>query len=532
MRWWRRLIKRRHLADLKSYLRSELNLQFQLIHTFAFVVSLLLFGCNRTVAIPAQLQEPVAPNNSTAGRKSSQVPTTRHTNRLAQETSPYLLQHARNPVNWFPWGSEAFELALKENKPIFLSIGYSTCYWCHVMERESFENEDVAAILNEHFICIKVDREERPEVDQQYMTATQLITGRGGWPNSVWLTPDGKPWMAGTYFPREKFKSSLLKLDELWKTRHADVLEQAETLTSAVERYGAADYNAKPISQELFSTTIESLQTNFDRQLGGFGSAPKFPPHANLAVLADQYRRHKAPDVLEMIDRTLTGMARGGVYDQIGGGFHRYSTDAKWLVPHFEKMLYDNAQLVRSYTDGFMLTGNREHRDAVEGIFVWLQREMTSPDGAFYSALDSESDAQEGKFYVWSWNEILEVLGDEDGKLFADVYGARESGNFKDEVAGHESKFNIFHRSKSITEIAANKKIEPVEFADRLAEMRAKLLDRRKTRVYLHFASVKQAARLAQRRRQIQRLIRFTCALCPQISPSRRSSNTRQDSIP
>jgi len=410
----------------------------------------------------------------------------KYTNALADETSPYLLQHAHNPVNWMPWGPEAFAKAKAENKPIFLSVGYSTCYWCHVMERESFEHEDVAEIINKHFVPVKVDREERPEVDQQYMMATQLVTGRGGWPNSVWLTPDGKPWMAGTYFPREQFKQILLQLSDVWNNRHDDVVKQAEQLTSAIENIGAGNAESIPISTELITQAVDKSLTRFDPEHGGFGDAPKFPAHANLALLIDQYRRDKNANVLKAIETTLDEMGRGGVYDQLGGGFHRYSTDERWLLPHFEKMLYDNGQLMRSYTDGYLLTKNERHRETVAGIDDWLVREMTSPDGGFYSAVDSESDAEEGKFYVWTYDEIINGLGKVDGELFASVYGVNPDGNFKEEATGQASKNNVLHLQTTIEEFAAKNLLDSNDLDKRLSAMRAKLLTLRQKREYPH----------------------------------------------
>jgi uncharacterized protein YyaL (SSP411 family) len=419
-------------------------------------------------------------------RAANQASEPMHTNELANETSPYLLQHAHNPVNWHPWGPAAFAKAKAENKPIFLSVGYSTCYWCHVMERESFERDDVAKILNEHFIAIKVDREERPEIDQQYMLATQLITGRGGWPNSVWLTPDGKPWMAGTYFPREQFKNVLLQLADFWKNRTDDVLEQADQMMAAIKKIGNTSLESKPISQALIDTAVSAAKSNFDRQLGGFGAQPKFPPHDNLALLIDQYRRDKNKTVADIIQITLTHMARGGVYDQLGGGFHRYSTDAQWLLPHFEKMLYDNGQLMKAYTDGYLLFDDQEYRNVVEGIYVWLEREMTSPAGGFYSAIDSESNAEEGKFYVWTMAEILEVLGPQDGQLFADVYQIQPGGNFTDEATGEKTKNNIPHLKTSIRETATQNNMDAEEVELKLVTMRGQLLDVRQQREFPH----------------------------------------------
>ncbi|MEO1526357.1 MAG: DUF255 domain-containing protein [Planctomycetota bacterium] len=399
-----------------------------------------------------------------------------HTNALIDETSPYLLQHAHNPVNWLPWGEAALKKAKAEGKPIFVSVGYSTCYWCHVMERESFEKEDVAAILNEHYVCIKVDREERPEVDQQYMMATQLLTGRGGWPNSVWLTPDGRPWMAGTYFPREQFKKALLYLSDVWKNRRKEIEAQADNVTAAIKSAGNAKAESRPIAQGLIDAALQAAADRFDATHGGFGSKPKFPPHATLEVLIDQARRHDAKPTKQIIEKTLVEMARGGVYDHLGGGFHRYSTDERWLLPHFEKMLYDNGQLMKAYTDGYRLSGNIAHRETVEGIYQWVAREMTSPEGGFYSAVDSESDAEEGKFYVWSHSEVLNVLGDSDGKRFCEVYGVQPGGNFKEEASGHQSTNNVLHLSAPLGD----------DDREPLAVMRAKLLDIRAKREYPH----------------------------------------------
>ena len=410
----------------------------------------------------------------------------KHTNTLVHETSPYLLQHAHNPVNWMPWGPEAFAKAQAENKPIFLSVGYSTCYWCHVMERESFEHEDVADIINTHYVPVKVDREERPEVDQQYMMATQLVTGRGGWPNSVWLTPEGKPWMAGTYFPKPQFKQVLNQLADAWKTRTVDVRKQSERLTSTIEGIGSGTVESKALSQELITKSVETALQRLDPEHGGFGKAPKFPPHAILALLIDQYGRDENPALLNAIETTLDKMSRGGVYDQLGGGFHRYSTDGYWLLPHFEKMLYDNGQLMRSYTDGYLLTKNARHREIVEGVHTWLAREMTSPEGGFYSAVDSESDAEEGKFYVWTYQEILEVLGKVDGELFARVYGVDRDGNFKEEATGHSSPNNVLHLATSLRDFANQNSLEPDQLNDQLTSMRSRLLSVRAKRKYPH----------------------------------------------
>ncbi|MEZ6129128.1 MAG: DUF255 domain-containing protein [Planctomycetaceae bacterium] len=412
----------------------------------------------------------------------------KHTNLLSKETSPYLLQHAHNPVHWHPWGPEAFAKAKKEGKPVFLSVGYSTCYWCHVMERESFEKEDVAQILNEHFVAIKVDREERPDVDEQFMITTQLVTGRGGWPNSVWLTPEGKPWMAGTYFPRDRFKQVLTQLAEIWKTRRDEVNRQADRLADAMRQTDAVatEGTDKPPGPELISKAIADITQKFDRKNGGFGTAPKFPPHGDLRLLIQKYRHTKDAELLTMIQATLDAMLAGGIRDHLGGGFHRYSTDDHWLLPHFEKMLYDNAQLMRAYVDGFALTGDERYREVVEEMFVWLQREMTDSEGGFYSAIDSESEQEEGRFYVWTSEDIQTPLGSEDGRLFADVYGVLPTGNFTEEATGKSPGTNILYLPERIDVVAGRKNIPPEQLKGRLTTMRDTLLTARSKRTFPH----------------------------------------------
>ncbi|MBI1367109.1 MAG: DUF255 domain-containing protein [Planctomycetes bacterium] len=407
----------------------------------------------------------------------------KHTNHLIHETSPYLLQHAHNPVNWYAWGPEALAKAKRENKPIFLSVGYSTCYWCHVMEQQSFEDEEVAKILNEHFICIKVDREERPDIDEQYMLATQIMTGRGGWPNSVWLTPDGRPWMAGTYFPKQQFIQVLNTLQGYWTNRHPEIEQQADRLAEAIRQVGAgrgvqAD---RLIDRELVQQAVAQLVGSFDDTWGGFGSAPKFPPHGALRLLIHEYRRTQDPKLLPVITKTLDAMWLGGMHDHIGGGFHRYSTDHRWLLPHFEKMLYDNAQLMRAYTDGYLITKTPRYRRAVEDIFRWIGREMTSPDGAFYSAIDSGEVGAEGESYVWHHKEVLDVLGNADGALFAEVYNLQPRGNFREESTGESTGANIVHLTRPLTEIAADRGTDAGQFLRQMQRMRDQLLKRRLT---------------------------------------------------
>ncbi|MFH0909108.1 MAG: thioredoxin domain-containing protein [bacterium] len=375
-------------------------------------------------------------------------------NRLIHETSPYLLQHAHNPVDWYPWGAEAFERAKKEDKPVFLSIGYSSCHWCHVMERESFENDDVAKILNEHFVCIKVDREERQDIDEIYMTATQLMTGRGGWPNSVWLLPDGRPWFAGTYFPREDihgragFKTLLLKLADFWKTRRGDAEKQADQLAAAIRQSATASgTGAEAVTAQslrnLVTLALGEAQRSYDANHGGFGGAPKFPPHALLALLLEEVDWTRDKSLLGMVTGTLDAMALGGIHDHVGGGFHRYATDERWFLPHFEKMLYDSAQLARVYAEAYRVTSNASYAAVARDTCDWVLREMTGKEGGFYSALDADSEGVEGKFYVWTRDEIIEVLGEEEGTNFCAAYNITAGGNYHEESTGESTGSNI-----------------------------------------------------------------------------------------
>jgi hypothetical protein len=375
-------------------------------------------------------------------------------NRLIHEKSPYLLQHARNPVDWFPWRPEAFAKAGAENKPVFLSVGYSACHWCHVMEHESFEDGRVAEILNRHFVCIKVDREERPDIDDIYMTATQLMTGRGGWPNSVWLTPDQRPWYAGTYFPREDrhgrpgFITLLTRLAEVWRLQRNDVEAQAERLAEAVRaNAGAGERAAHDVSRDrvgaLIADGVNALERSYDLKHGGFGDAPKFPPHSALRLLLRRSPVTDQRSLLPIATGTLDAMMLGGIHDHVGGGFHRYSTDARWLLPHFEKMLYDNAQLARVYAEAFRITGNEAFRATARDTLDWALREMRDPGGGFFSALDADSEGEEGRFYVWTRGEVLEILGREAGESFCNVYHIEDRGNFREEATGEQSAHNI-----------------------------------------------------------------------------------------
>jgi uncharacterized protein YyaL (SSP411 family) len=412
-------------------------------------------------------------------------------NRLIHEKSPYLLQHARNPVDWYPWCPEAFEKARQEDKPIFLSIGYSSCHWCHVMEEDSFDNREVADILNRYYVSIKVDREERPDIDEIYMNATQLMMNGGGWPNSLWLLPDGRPWYAGTFFPREDikdrpgFKTILLSLAEFWRHKRREAIKQAEQLTEVIRRIAQAKENEPTgeLSRKLVSNGIMAIKNAFDERYGGFGGAPKFPPHSSLDLLFYEYPKTEEDLLLNIVTRTLDGMMHGGIHDHIGGGFHRYSVDAEWLVPHFEKMLYDNAMLARSYVQGYYMTGNRDYREVASRIFEWIFHEMTDKAGGFYTAIDADSEGVEGKFYLWSYNEVIKSLDEREGGLFCRAYNILPEGNFREEATGRVKELNIPHRTKSYQQLAEEEGIPEDELIARLEDARRRLLAMRNTRV-------------------------------------------------
>ncbi len=405
-----------------------------------------------------------------------------HTNALIHEASPYLQQHAHNPVNWLPWGDAAFEQAARENKPVFLSIGYAACHWCHVMEQESFENDTIAAFLNEHFVAIKVDREERPDVDHHYMQAVQRMTGQGGWPLSVFLTPERKPFFGGTYWPAESkygragFLDVLKSVDQAWRGKHADVLSSADEFHKLLVDSAQIEQLPGEINSDLLRLAVRSAEQSFDSVFGGFGSAPKFPHAMELGLLLRLSQRLQSPRALEMALLTLRKMARGGMYDQIGGGFHRYSTDARWLVPHFEKMLYDNALLVPDYLDAYVLTGDPEFRETARQMLDWALREMAVNEGGFASSLDADSDGEEGKFYVWTSAEIDAVLGVERGRRFARIYDVSDTGNF-------EHGRSILNLTEPL-EVWADRLSLPLDRLQReLAEDRNRLLAAREQRV-------------------------------------------------
>ena len=403
-------------------------------------------------------------------------------NQLINETSPYLLQHAHNPVEWYPWGEDALERSRSEDKPILLSIGYSACHWCHVMERESFENESIAGLMNQNFINIKVDREERPDLDAIYMEAVQMLTGSGGWPMTVFLTPEGKPFYGGTYFPpvdRQNmpgFPRLLLGIAEAYNTNKGEIQRVTQQLTEQMGRGSQVPRGTAILTVDVLHRAYSTLATNFDYQNGGFGMAPKFPQPMTPEFLLRYHDHGYNPRALELVELTLEKMAYGGIYDQVGGGFHRYSTDAYWLVPHFEKMLYDNALLARLYLHAFQTTGKLLYRRITEETLDYVLREMTDSGGGFYSAQDADSEGEEGKFFVWTPEEIMDVLGEEDGRVFSGYFGVTPNGNFEG-----KNILNVPHDPEAF---AAEHELEPEQLEGIIARGRTKLLEVRERRVH------------------------------------------------
>ena len=410
-------------------------------------------------------------------------------NQLQHETSPYLLQHAHNPVNWYAWKPETFEKAIKEDKPILVSIGYSTCHWCHVMEKESFEDQEVAGYMNDNFICIKVDREERPDVDQIYMEACQVLTGGGGWPLNCFLTPDRRPFHAGTYYPpmpahnRPSWLQVLMNMSHAFQNRRDTVEDQANRLTEIIQNSGETFIgnrlkvvsDANPFHPGLLKNMYDSLAKQFDQKDGGFGSAPKFPGTMSLHYLLGYHFYLGEKTALEHVELSLDKMAMGGIYDQIGGGFARYSTDAKWLAPHFEKMLYDNALLVSLLSEAYKVTKKKLYRETIEETLEWVRREMTGSEGGFYSAQDADSEGIEGKYYVWDKTETDEILG-EDAPLFNEFYDVTEHGNWEEK--------NILRRKLTFEEFAEAKGMEVHVLKNELAQARQKLFEVRDQRIH------------------------------------------------
>lgn len=403
-------------------------------------------------------------------------------NRLADETSPYLLQHAHNPVDWHPWGQEALQRAKDFDRPIFLSVGYSSCHWCHVMERESFENDEIAALLNKSFVSIKVDREERPDVDSIYMNAVQLLTRSGGWPMSVFLTPDLQPFWGGTYFPpegrygRPGFKDIVEQIAKYYSEHRSQVETAAAALTEQIQALEKQRPQSETPSREAIEAAVREADRTFDSTCGGFGAAPKFPRSIELSLLLRWHATTGDTDALRQSEKTLECMAHGGMYDQVGGGFHRYSTDRKWLVPHFEKMLYDNALLVRTYLEAFQVTKKELYSRIASEVLDYVLREMTGQHGGFYSATDADSEGEEGKFFVWTPEEITSLLGEEKARIVCDFYNITERGNF-------EHQTSIPHVTKSIEQTAVALDLDVAAVVARLAEARQELYEYRAQRI-------------------------------------------------
>ncbi len=422
-------------------------------------------------------------------------------NRLQHEKSPYLQQHALNPVDWYPWGEEAFEKARREDKPIFLSIGYSTCHWCHVMERESFEVESTAALLNKWFVPVKIDREERPDIDRIYMNYVQATTGGGGWPMSVWLTPDLHPFVGGTYFPpdnrygRPGFPSILERIAHGWRDDRARIVDSSAQVMEELRRQSAVPAGGPDhVAADVMDSAFQQFRRMFDSKLGGFGSAPKFPRPSVHNFLLRYWKRTGNDEALDMVAETLIAMEKGGMNDQLGGGFHRYSVDEYWFVPHFEKMLYDQAQLVSSYLEAFQITGNATFSLAARRTIDYVLREMTSPEGAFWSAEDADSvvdpaephHKSEGWFYIWSWQEVVELLGEQKARWFAFRYGMESGGNVANDPHHEFTGRNILFQAHTLEETAHHFEAEPDEVMSAIAEAQRLLFQARALRVRPH----------------------------------------------
>ncbi len=390
-------------------------------------------------------------------------------------------------MDWYPWGDEAFEKARKENKPIFLSIGYSTCHWCHVMAHESFEDEEVARLMNRAFVCIKVDREERPDIDNVYMTVCQIILGRGGWPLNIIITPNMKPFFAGTYIPKQSRFSQTGMLDlvprieEIWNRQHEEVLESAEKITSTIQNM-ISESAGEGIGESIMEEAYEELLVSFDNEYGGFGRAPKFPTPHKLFFLLRYWRRSGNPEALHMVEHTLENMYMGGIHDHLGSGFHRYSTDNRWIVPHFEKMLYDQALIATAYTEAYQVTGKRLYKEAAEGILDYVLRDLTSPEGGFYCGEDADVEGEEGKYYLWTLEEIRSILSSEESELITKMFNLKEGGNFEEEIRGKKTGTNILYMSRSLESLASEMKTPADEVENRVKHAKEKLLAARTER--------------------------------------------------
>ncbi len=404
-------------------------------------------------------------------------------NHLIQEKSPYLLQHAENPVDWYPWNEKAFRRAKEEDKPIFLSIGYATCHWCHVMAHESFEDAEVARLLNQSFVSIKVDREERPDIDQVYMSVCQALTGQGGWPLSIFMTPEGNPFFAGTYFPKDSragmvgFTVLLTRISSLWQNDREKILHGSAEIRQAIQQGTQVENTGAALDAGVLKKAYEQMHQSFDEEWGGFGRAPKFPTPHHLTFLLRWHKRSQEPQAGNMVEKTLKAMRHGGIFDQIGFGFHRYSVDERWLVPHFEKMLYDQALLAMAYTEAYQALGKPEYAGTVREIFSYVLRDMTSPEGGFYSAEDADSEGQEGLFYVWTPREVRKHLGEKMGDLFCRFFGITPEGNF-------EEGTSIPHISVPLPIFAGQEKMDVQELERALQCGKEKLFEAREKRVH------------------------------------------------
>ena len=452
--------------------------------------SLLIFYClmsysnsstaNYQVSYPEKLQQQLSSALKAKGSDykarthhfSNRHPT--YTNRLILTDSPYLIQHAHNPVNWYPWGEEPFAIAKRENKPIFLSIGYATCHWCHVMEEESFESIKVAKILNKYFISIKVDREQHPDIDATYMTAVTLLNGQGGWPMSSFITAEGKPFFGGSYYPQAEFITLLQQVKTAWVERHQSILSSANLLAEAVKRETSSQHSVTSLEQSTVQSAIQTLLSRYDNQNGGFSLAPKFPNEPSLLLLLQNAERNNDSQLSGVLEKTLSAMAEGGFYDQIGGGFHRYSTDEKWLVPHFEKMLYNQAYLARVYAQAYRLTQNPSYALIAKQTLDYVISEMSSPKGLFYSATDADSEGEEGTFFVWTIKQIKQLLNAADAKFIINLYGLTETGNF-------EGK-NIFFLPQSLQQLAKQQGLSFTTLMHRISPLIETLKNHRNTR--------------------------------------------------
>ena len=420
------------------------------------------------------------PNMFGQSRVANKKQEKQYVNRLAKESSPYLLQHKNNPVDWYPWGDEAFQKALELNRPIFLSIGYSTCHWCHVMEEESFEDEQVAQLLNDNFISIKVDREERPEIDHLYMTVCQVMTGKGGWPLTIIMTPDKYPFFAGTYFPkkgrmgRPGMIELLPAISDAWVNKKDELIQSA----NQIKKY-LIDSNNKELGDQLNQTILTTTNSQFinryDKTHGGFGTKPKFPSPHNLIYLLRYHNMSGDKTSLLMVEKTLQEMRLGGIFDHVGFGFHRYSTDTEWILPHFEKMLYDQAMLTLAYTEAYQITYNQLYKDTAEEILYYVQRNMTDKRGGFYSAEDADSEGEEGLFYLWTIDEIKNILSNVESELLINTYGLNKEGNYDDEATGNRTEKNILYLKEPINNI---------ELKNRLNQIIKKLYQARKKRIH------------------------------------------------